>query len=53
MTPGDPDHLSAQRADLLRFAARSRHPLGFGYLDEAGQVDLAEPLQLWIACRMT
>ena len=53
MPPGDPDHLSDQRAELLRFAARSRHALGFGYLDEDGEVDSAQPVQLWITCRMT
>ena len=53
MTPGDPDYLAAQRADLLRFAAGSRHDLGFGYLDESGTLDPAEPVELWITCRMT
>ncbi|MBC7291880.1 MAG: AGE family epimerase/isomerase [Actinotalea sp.] len=51
--PGDPDHLAAQRADLLRFAAGSEHPHGFGYLDEDGRVDPERPVELWITCRMT
>lgn len=51
--PGDPDHLWAQRADLLRFAARSEHPAGFGYLDEQGRLDPDRPVELWITCRMT
>jgi mannose/cellobiose epimerase-like protein (N-acyl-D-glucosamine 2-epimerase family) len=41
------------RADLLRFAARSRDPLGFGWLDEQGLVDPSRTVQLWITCRMT
>ncbi len=40
-TPGDARHLADQRADLLRFAAGSRHDLGFGYLDESGGLDPA------------
>lgn len=53
MTPGDRAHLAAQRADLLRFAAGSRHHLGFGWLDAAGRLDPSRPVQLWITCRMT
>ncbi len=45
--------LTAQRADLLRFAAGARTDLGFGYLDERGGVDPARPVELWITCRMT
>ncbi|WP_341925819.1 AGE family epimerase/isomerase [Nocardioides psychrotolerans] len=51
--PGSPTYLAAQRADLLRFAAGSRHELGFGYLDSDGVVDPARPVELWITCRMT
>ena len=36
--PGSPPYLLAMRADLLRFAARSRDPLGFGWLDDQGLV---------------
>ena len=49
----DRSFLAAQRADLLRFAAGSRHDLGFGYLDEGGRLDPAKPVELWITCRMT
>lgn len=53
MTAGDARYRAAQRAGLLRFAAGSRHPAGFGYLDEEGSVDPARPVELWISCRMT
>ncbi|WP_193606721.1 AGE family epimerase/isomerase [Nocardioides lijunqiniae] len=52
-TPGSPAYLADQRADLLRFARGSRTGLGFGYLDSAGVVDPARPVELWITCRMT
>jgi sulfoquinovose isomerase len=51
--PGDPVYRAAQRADLLRFAAGARHPLGFGWLDAAGRLDPTRPVELWITCRMT
>ena len=51
--PGSPPYLLALRADLLRFAARSRDPLGFGWLDDHGLVDPTRTVQLWITCRMT
>lgn len=51
--PGDPEYLTAQRADLLRFAVGSHRPEGFGYLDEDGRIDPARPVELWITCRMT
>ena len=51
--PGSPVYLRALRAELLRFAARSKHPLGFGWLDEHGVIDPAMTVQLWITCRMT
>jgi sulfoquinovose isomerase len=51
--PGDRPYLLAQRADLLRFAAGSRHPLGFGWLDDAGALEPDRPVELWITCRMT
>ncbi|WNB86257.1 AGE family epimerase/isomerase [Cellulomonas sp. ATA003] len=53
MIPGDTEYLAAQRADLLRFARGSRHDLGFGWLDEAGELDPSRPVELWITCRMT
>ena len=53
MTPGDPSYLAAQRADLLRFAARSRTEQGFGWLDDDGVLDPSRPVELWITCRMT
>lgn len=49
----DETHLASQRADLLRFASGSRHPLGFGWLDEAGHLVTGRPVELWITCRMT
>ncbi|MEZ5084808.1 MAG: AGE family epimerase/isomerase [Tessaracoccus sp.] len=53
MTPGDSAYRIAQRADLLRFAAGSRHEAGFGYLDEDGRITPDRPVELWISCRMT
>ncbi|NTW39889.1 MAG: AGE family epimerase/isomerase, partial [Cellulomonadaceae bacterium] len=52
-TPGSSAHLAEQRADLLRFAQASRHPSGFGWLDEHGRLDPSHPVELWITCRMT
>ena len=52
-TPGGPAYLTAQRAELLRFAQGSRCASGFGYLDVTGAVDRARPVELWITCRMT
>lgn len=51
--PGGWHHRRTQRALLLRFAAGSRRPEGFGYLDERGYVVPARPVELWITCRMT
>jgi sulfoquinovose isomerase len=53
MRPGDPEYLARQRAELLRFAAGARHPLGFGWLDADGRLDPTHPVELWITCRMT
>jgi mannose/cellobiose epimerase-like protein (N-acyl-D-glucosamine 2-epimerase family) len=50
---GDLDYLAGQRADLLRFAQGSRHPLGFGWLDDTGALVPDRPVELWITCRMT
>ncbi|GAB2753463.1 AGE family epimerase/isomerase [Salinifilum aidingensis] len=52
-SPGDRAYLAAQRADLLRFARGARHELGFGWLDDAGQLLAERPVELWITCRMT
>lgn len=52
-TPGDPTCRRAQRADLLRFVDRTRHPLGFGWADDDGAIDADRPVELWITCRMT
>jgi mannose/cellobiose epimerase-like protein (N-acyl-D-glucosamine 2-epimerase family) len=38
---------------LLAFAARSRVPMGFGYLDDAGTVRTDRPVETWISARMT
>jgi mannose/cellobiose epimerase-like protein (N-acyl-D-glucosamine 2-epimerase family) len=51
--PGGREYLRAQRADLLRFGARSRHQQGFGWLDDSGVLDDTMPVQLWVTCRMT
>jgi sulfoquinovose isomerase len=51
--PGDRQYLAAQRAGLLRFAQGSRHPLGFGWLDDVGALVPDRPVELWITCRMT
>ena len=40
-------------SDLLSFAARSRLPVGFGYLLADGTTDPARPLETWINARMT
>ena len=53
MSVGDAGYRAAQRAELLRFAAGSRHRAGFGYLDERGRIDSTRPVELWITCRMT
>lgn len=46
-------HRRQQRAMLLRFAQGSRCPEGFGYLTEEGTVDPAQPVELYVTCRMT
>ncbi len=51
--PGDGTYRQGQRADLLRFMAGARHPLGFGWLDTAGSLDPGHDVELWITCRMT
>jgi len=38
---------------LLAFAARSRVPAGFGYLDDVGTVRSDRPVETWISARMT
>ena len=51
--PGSWEHRRGQRALLLRFAAGSRRPEGFGYLDDEGYAVPSRPVELWITCRMT
>jgi mannose/cellobiose epimerase-like protein (N-acyl-D-glucosamine 2-epimerase family) len=51
--PGGPAYLAAERDRLLSFASGSRHPLGFGWLDENGELDPSHPVELYITCRMT
>lgn len=51
--PGHPAYLAAERDRLLDFAEASRHPLGFGWLDERGQLDGTHPVELYLTCRMT
>ncbi len=53
MIPGRSEYRSAQRADLLRFASRSRTAGGFGHLDDAGAVDADQPMELYQVARMT
>ncbi|MDO5700500.1 MAG: AGE family epimerase/isomerase [Bowdeniella nasicola] len=53
MIPGSPEYRRTQRADLLRFAAGSCSPAGFGYLNAAGEIDPGEPTPLYVVCRMT
>ncbi len=53
MIPGSHAYREAQRADLLRFASRSRVEDGFGHLDDAGAVDPLEPMELYQVARMT
>ena len=38
---------------LLTFAAASRAPGGFAWLDLSGRPDADRPVELWISCRMT
>ena len=38
---------------VLAFAARSRVPMGFGYLDDSGTVRSDRPVETWISARMT
>ena len=44
---------TAEVRRLLDFAGASRVPAGFGWLDTAGRLDAARPVELWISCRMT
>jgi mannose/cellobiose epimerase-like protein (N-acyl-D-glucosamine 2-epimerase family) len=51
--PGDREYLAGERDRLLSFVPGSRHPLGFGRMDDHGELDPAWPVELWITCRMT
>lgn len=53
MIPGTPEYRAAQRADLLRFASRSRTEGGFGHLGDDGSIDAAQPMELYQVARMT
>lgn len=53
MTAGDTQYRATQRAELLRFAAQSLHPDGFGYLDNEGHLEASRPIDLYLTCRMT
>ncbi|MFV0406882.1 MAG: AGE family epimerase/isomerase [Propioniciclava sp.] len=53
MTPGTSADRAIQRSELLRFAANSRHPAGFGHLDSTGKLDPTQPVELYVTCRMT
>ncbi len=45
--------LESETDRLLGFARASAVPGGFGWLDDAGTVDAARHLPLWVTCRMT
>ncbi|MCW2619363.1 MAG: N-acyl-D-glucosamine 2-epimerase [Modestobacter sp.] len=45
--------MRTQLEPLLSFAARSRVPEGFGYLDDDGTVLPGRPVETWISARMT
>lgn len=53
LAPGSAKFRLSQRLGLLRFAAGSRNPRGFGYLDERGTTDPHGDNELYITCRMT
>ncbi|MGV8845414.1 AGE family epimerase/isomerase [Tessaracoccus sp.] len=50
---GSPEYRAAQRAELLRFASGAQMDGGFGYLDDAGGIDPAQPMELYQVARMT
>lgn len=50
---GDAAYRHAQRAELLRFAAASERPDGFGNLDAKGLLEADTPTELYVTCRMT
>ena len=52
MTAGDSEYRAGQRADLLRFAQGAAREGGFGYLDDAGNLDPDQPMLLYVTCRM-
>lgn len=52
-TPGDL-HLEEKAVALLSFGRNAAHPDGgFGWLDDAGRLDLTRPVETWITARMT
>lgn len=52
-SPGDVTYREEVRWDLLKFGFNSKVSGGFGYLDNAGQVDEAQGLNLYITGRIT
>lgn len=53
-SPSHDRWLESETDRLLAFARASRVAGGgFGWLDDAGAVDAARPVELWITCRMT
>ncbi len=50
--PVDTSSLLREVDRLVGFARAARHPLGFGWLDERGELT-ERPVELWITCRMT
>lgn len=51
--PGGQAYRRRRRVELLRFAQGARVAEGFGYLDDAGEVDPGRPVELYVTCRMT
>ncbi len=50
---GVADRLESHSRSLVDFARASRHPLGFGWLDDLGVLEDDRPVELWVTCRMT
>ena len=45
--------LAGHAVELVEHARAAAHPLGFGWLDDAGRLLADRPVELWISCRMT
>ena len=52
-SPGHVRRLAVETDRLLEFGAAARTMDGFGWLDDAGRLDVTRPTELWITCRMT